>query len=500
MGKLVKRLFLIDNLFLGILGVLLYFYNVANHRNFLVLNPIYFYKNRFDFQLFSNTPDYNIFRSLNSGFVGQLYSHLYSSMQVPDFAGGVLCALLGVQGARLLLKYARYWITGFSSLLLVAIIFFTPMVGDLRQIFSSSENSRFYGLLYGNLPSPQFFLVALIGFLLFLHESRLSRVYPFKKALLLAMLLFFVHPFLFILFVVCFYIQIKILHSRGLGFVERDKTSILLFFLNSLLLISFVSFVLHMGRNYLGSFTVAASARLDVFELGFYLVLPTILLLLSLYYINISFYELLIKFFPIFVFFCLETILLIVSVLMSRNLIWFLEINGLSQFFHVIYYLPSIYLMLSFSRRQKIKWLAHFKLGAVAENSLTLIISFVSAVLLLAVSATTIGNSVSFFSNLTYCKDAKLLVSIFNASKTSVDSQRQVEVQLLKVRLGMMNSREFRNFMRNPDQFKGTVFSRYQNCSLNGVGFMLLNGFVFDDRATLRAIDFVNRVEEQISD
>ena len=187
--KSENLIFLITSFFLAT-----YYYRIET-RN-LVFNVIYEYQNRYYTMQKLDSDWTNFSQIITSGFFRHLIQYLRTDIGISPMLFSGLILILTFLFSKLLYRYILYFLPKSSSLLIVSIIFLTPLSGDLREILLKATNGNFYGFLFGHFPSPYLSLIGLVLTLSFYHRYRLSVNFPLNKGISLALLLFLIHPLL----------------------------------------------------------------------------------------------------------------------------------------------------------------------------------------------------------------------------------------------------------------------------------------------------------------
>jgi hypothetical protein len=490
--KSENLIFLIISFFLST-----YYYRLET-RN-LVFNVIYEYQNRYYTMQKLDSDWTNFSQIITSGFFRHLIQYLRTDIGISPMLFSGLILILTFLFSKLLYGYILYFLPKSSSLLIVSIIFLTPLSGALREILLKATNGNFYGFLFGHFPSPYLSLIGLVLTLSFYHRYRLSVNFPLNKGISLALMLFLIHPFHFILFLCSFMIQFKALNFRGLGSLKINVLNLLVLGITSLVIFSVVSLSFMSDIDFLGTITLQRPAQVNPFVVFFYILTPLAILALSLYVINISLRELFLKFYPIFICFCFELFLILFSIVVSRDLTSFLQFNGLSQTFHVLYYVPTVYVVMSINRRRRIRWINHEKYGLHLELLLFRFIPTISWILIALILSTSAWQNKNTFVPKTDCAIVKQVNITLERRGVYGFSDAEVRNRLYEVRKYILDKEDFKAFMEVPS-FDSNVNYRDQLCNTAGLGFLVLNGMNFDQEAVNNSQDFLNVIEETLND
>lgn len=449
-----------------------YLYSQINSN---VWQSIYFYRNSLAF--LHTTPDWITF--LNTGFIANTITMLQLQYSIPSFITFVIVGLLSFATLRSLYLYFVQTLPKQFSLLLLLLIFLTPIYGEFRQALSSPLEASFYGFLFALFPYPFLMLAGTILVLTSLNRDRLSRQLSINRALGLSFILYLLHPFLFAVFVVSFIAQARMFKNRKIvrfGFWSQ-KIFIVLFFLSLLAWGIFLWVNFH--AKFLGAFTIEAPSNFNSFEIITYIFVPIVLLLLSLFLVNISLYEIVSKFIPILTLFLIETGLVTLSLISGRNFLLFLSINGLDAILHVLYFVPSIYVALSVSRRQRIKWIYFEKLGELSEKLISNWLPKIAVVLTLILFSITLKNNVEYLNRQTECRDAKYIERLVKANLGEIELKQMPQALLANLQVYTLKDTSFSAFMGMPHFNRFLYPTHNQICSIDGLGYLISNGFTF---------------------
>jgi len=487
-----------ENLFFLFIVLILAIYSHRVVEDNLVLNPLYFYKNEMAGLVLV---DYNL-NSLNTYIASGLLGHLivmaidklaFSSIIVPT-----LIAISTFTLAKILFSQIRYFFAQSLSFLLLLIILFTPLSGEIRNNLNFFRRGDMYGLLFASFPYPQIVLIGLILVLNFYFQHRNSLSFPTKRALVVCVLTFSIHPFLFFFFMCCLVLHVKFLKSRGLGLLESKKARLFLLALPSFLLLYSILSILIGPEDLLGTLTFDFVFQFNSFEFFFYMLLPVSSLVFALLFINVSLYELVMRFYPILVLFSMELTLILFSFLSDKDFTVFLRFNGLSQVAHILYYIPAIYVLVSFEKRQRIKFIYFDEVGGISNFVITKFLPVISLFLTLIIVATTVVHNWPIVEKPNNCSQIDFLKSAWQKGSPGVNSKATVYAELLSIRKSVMDSEEFARFMEQPLYVSsGTTYERGL-CDLQGIGFLVLNGFNFSYEAVNRAKTVSLDVEERV--
>lgn len=488
-----------ENLIFLIISFFLSIYHYRLETKNLVFNVIYEYQNRYYTIQKSNSDWTNFSQIVTSGFFRHSIQYLKTGIGISPIIFSGLILISTFLFSKVLYRYILYFLPKGSSLLFVSIIFLTPLSGALREIFLKATNSNFYGFLFGHFPSPYLSLIGLVLTLSFYHRYRLSVNFPLNKGISLALILFLIHPFHFFLFLCCFIIQFKALNLRGLGSLKVSVLNLLILGSTGLLIFSVVSLSFISDIDVLGSITLQRPAQVNPFVVIFYILTPLALLALSLFLINISLRELFLKFYPIFVCFCFELFLILSSIVVSRDLTSFLQFNGLSQIFHVLYYVPTVYVVMSINRRRKIRWINYEKYGLDLELFLFRFIPTISWILVALILSTTAWQNKNTFISKTDCEIVKQVNITLEGPEMFGFPNAEVRNRLIEVRKHIFDKENFKAFMEVPS-FDSNENYRDQLCNTAGLGFLVLNGMNFDQEAVNKSQDLLNVIEETVND
>jgi hypothetical protein len=373
------------------------------------------------------------------------------------------------------------------------------MHGEIRQLLRTPLNPDFFGFLFALFPNPFMMLIGIALLLSRLNSYRLARELSWPNIFLFACLMYLFHPFLLIFFVLCFSIQLKILKTRGLGLIKPSTLNFGFALVASLCCSYLIYFWSTFGKKLMGTFQIVTPINFDKFELVFYISLPFILLVASLFLINISLYELMVKFYPIFIMFFMELMLVVLSLVLSRNLLLFWEFNGISAIAHVLYYVPSIYVLLSLNRRQRIKWMSFDRLGANSESLMSILILKASTFLYFVVISISAFNNFHFLQNVQECTTARQVEDIYIQAYNETNSSSFSINELRQVREEVLSEVGFSRFMQTPEPLSLNSV-REIACNIDGLGYLIVNGFTFDSLAKDKSNAILRNTEELVNE
>lgn len=487
-----------ENLFFLFIVLIFVTYSHRVVENNLVLNSLYFYKNEMAGLV---VIDYNL-NSLNTYITSGLLGHLivmainklaFSSIIVPT-----LIAISNFALAKILFSQIRYFFAQSFSFLLLLIILLTPLSGEIRSNLNFFRRGDMYGLLFASFPYPQIVLIGLILVLNFFFQHRNSLSFPTKHASVICVLTFSIHPFLFFFFICCLVLHVKFLKSRGLGHLESKKAKLFTLALPSLLLLYLILSILVSPEDLLGTLTFDFGFQFNSFEFFFYMLLPVSCLVFALFFINVSLYELVMRFYPILVLFSVELTLMLFSFFSDKDFTVFLRFNGLSQVAHILYYIPAIYVLVSFEKRQRIKLIYFDEVGRISNSVITKLLPVISIFLTLIVVATTVVHNWPIVKKPSNCSQIEFLKSAWQKGSSGVNSKEMVYAGLLSIRESVMDSEEFTRFMEQPLYVSSSTTYEKGLCDLQGIGFLVLNDFNFSYEAVHRARTVSLDVEERV--
>jgi len=464
-----RLLFFINSLMLG--G--LYYYSAVNAH---VWHSLYFYRNTF--YLTHASKDWITF--LNTGLLANSISLIQMEFAQSFIPMCILVGSLSFIILKYLYRYFNQTLPKQFSLLLLFIITLTPINGQLRQLFIYPFKIDFYGLLFAIFPYPLMMLAGIVFILTFMNRIRFTPDLSITRVFFVVFFLYLVHPFLSAVSVVCFLTQFRI--SKNLKLINSNFLSYkkVLFFSCSTLIICLVFLYRLYGAQFLGTLTITTSNQFNRFEMIAYVFIPLILLVLSLYVINISLHEIFSKFLPILILFFIEIIFIAVSLISNRNWMLFLDFNGLSAIFHVLYLAPTIYVLLSISRRQRIKWINSANFGDLSEKFIATWLSKIAVILIIIIFSTSLKVNIEFWNRNIQCTKAKQLEQMYVREFSKSSKNILTQSLLVKMKEEVYNDKSFDSFMLTPQIDLPLDSSIYQVCSLDSIGYLILNGFTFN--------------------
>lgn len=489
-----------ENFIFFAISALLALYSYRVVTGDLVLNVLYFYKNQFAGMVVFDHNDTSILTLVASGLLGHLLVAAITKIAFSQYLIPLLVAILTFSITKSLFAQMRNFFSSAISVLLLLVILFTPLSGKIRDNFLSQSLTRedTFGLLFATFPYPLITLLGLTLTLGFFFKNRNSLFYPTKSALIICTATFLIHPFLFFFFLCCLVPHIIFLRSRRMGLFSSRLLRLALLSLPAVLTLYLGISVLFASRDVLGTLTFDIYFKFDFFEFCFYLLAPTSILMVSLILINVSKYELSIRFYPILIFFFLELSLTLLSIVTSRDYTVFLRFNGLSQVAHILYYIPAIYVFVSYEKRQRIKLLNVEKLGAVTNLAIKKLIPPVSWLLSITVTVSTLANNWPLLARHQKCPQVEQLREIWRSDSEGIDPSARSFDRLIESRELLFNSEQFMTFLEKP------VWSLRSNglersvCELDGLGYLMLNGFFFNSKAIDEAKKVALTVEERV--
>ena len=384
----------------------------------------------------------------------------------------------------LLHAYFQDWLPQSLSLLLTTILVLSPTQAPLHTyLFPVNSSKTMYTPLLANFPVPA---ISIIGFCALLNYSKQlfrNRSFKTRNTILITLVMLLIHPILFVLSFLIFTTHLGIRKKKEFWSLNWRQNAIIFVFFGIggflLILVSVTS-----SHSYLGAVTSEYSLQLIPFNLALYLILPAVITSGIRSFFRISYSEFIFHYYPIIICFIAEFFLTVISLVYKRNLLAALEFHGLLYLFHILYYLPILYIL---TTRANLNQNSIFSNRAV--NSKVNIFNFLSVVLIVYIV-------VRIF--VPQYGEGDIRRCAIPSSRIARELQAP-ESELLRnpvqgiVKFGAKNldERQFDEFMVNPYSAE----SRSYFCGYKGLGFMLLNGFSFDNSAELRAQNILGDYE-----
>jgi len=482
---------MLERISLLILGLILGAFNFYTEKNFDVWLSMYFYQN--NFSIFQNKTDWFIF--LNTGLIGNVFEYLQLIFILPPIVSSLLVGVFSYLVGRNIYRYFTQLLPKEISLFLCVLIFLTPIQGEIREIVMNPMSINFQGLLFGLFPNPYVILFGFILLIANLNNQRTSRNNSIKKTGLFGLLLYSFHPFLTGLYLICIFLQSYVSRNRNSEIINKPHLKKYYITFGSIFVVFVSIFWMNVSQNFLGTFTFVASKNFDAFEVVIYIIMPFFFLVLALYLINISPYELLYKFLPIFCIYFVEVFFVVVSLLSGRNLMLFFGYNGIGAISHVLYYVPSVYVVLSVNRRQRIKWIQFAKIGDILEILILNLLPKTALLLAIVIVSITLTNNAKFLINDSKCIDSARILELYQGKYSNDRKPLHSKLFLVEVRKEILDAEKFSQFLELPKINPDYNSFKVQICEVNGLGFLILNGFIFNSKSIANSIEVLNEIK-----
>jgi hypothetical protein len=447
---------------------------------FKISDSRYFYIN----QLESKPSSHTIVDA--SDFVSQMssspVSELIRMIQIKPYYNSVaeffLLTIILLSIINLLYSFLRNWLPQLLSAVLITILLLAPQQVSLHEVLFSRNLDFEYSSLFAALPVPG---VTLLGFSLILEFARrlfLSAKFPIGSTVGFLILLYLIHPILIPIFTAVIWSNMFV--RAGRKFWSRNLETSMIVTGVATSTITLVIFLASLSsKEYLGTFTSSSGFDFDIFDFLTYQIIPPSMLIFGLIYFRISLQEVIFKFYAIVGLYVLESSIYLVSFLLQRDFSITFRFHGLIYAFHILYYLPALYVLTS--RKISRKWSHSLERLESIENIFLRGLSVLS-ILLLSVCLTRITVLMGTPENGNSCKIVNEVIDRKLAKLMDI-RENQYSDALVSFGLENLSYEQFQAFMENP--FRRSSIAN--NCGYKGLGFLLLNGFRFDEDAVQAA-------------
>ena len=484
MGKLVKskemKAHMFARLYLIMLGLFIALNEITLASKYGIFDSKYFYINEFREMWEIEEPHRlaSILYRISTSPIGEIVKFFLVHFENNKLLLFCLLTLsLGFTG-HLLYNFLTDLLPKSVSVMFITVILLSPARVSLHELLFSKHSRFEYSAFFGSVPVP---VLTLLGFSVILNFSRSlfrSSQFPLKTSIYIFMLAYLLHPVLVPIFILVVWSNLFIRSSRSFWSSKIEKNFRFMAVATFLIIVA-ILIPIFSSKQYLGSLTLTFNFSLSFFNLVVYFLFPSFFLIVAMLTFNISASELYFKFYPILIIFVFESGLQLLSIIVNRDLLVTFRFHGLTYAFHVLYYAPVFYVLVS--RRILFLHRINAKVIGIFEKYLVKLISIICVgIVTLSFSRIWVLRSSDNINPACVVTTKALEENLAGFSKVP---DGYVVKALVDFGLANLSTREFNSFMATPF---GDV-NETNECGYKGLGFLILNGFRFDEYAIRKA-------------
>lgn len=397
-------------------------------------------------------------------------------------------------------KVTRRTIPTLPSVFLTTLLFLTPTLDGFHKYLArfGSGGNRYSGYFLMEFPFPIGVIFGLSLFAYLAGSQNYSPKIKYRAIGIALVLQVYIHPLN--AFVCGAWLIWDFFKNPGSPKLSHLKSFKLLRILILLLLLGVQTFSILFSSSYgnFGGITGDANLSISKFDLIFFSLLPLVLIEIARKFINISWYEIISRFSFISALFIFKLFAICVSLVFDwDNLYEVLSRNGYVDFIDVIIFIPVIYSLTAFDRANKIVTNRSRAADLILAKSRVAFNFLVATLLSLVVLQSSDVVRSNYFSRNDAC--LKLNDSQQDNLREIVVRSGELSESILQNELQNFTLQEiprgkYRDFLREPfGNFNRPEISEL--CGIDGLGYLVLNGFEQDNASMIRMESFLKQLE-----